>query len=105
MAKKVKRTTTQKRIVQENKVEWNFPLHKKNMTILLIGLGVIILGYLAMSTGLGDEYALVEGSWNSPLAIGVGPALLVIAYLGIIPYGIMKVFGEKAENSNTDTNE
>ena len=95
MAKKV-RKVVKKRIATEQKpVEWNFPLVKKNLYILLAGLGIVILGFLAMSTGLGDEYALPEGNWNSTLAIVIGPMLLVIAYLVIIPYGILKVFDKK----------
>jgi hypothetical protein len=101
MAKKVRKVTTKSKFSSGKKVEWSFPLVKKNMYILLGGLGIIILGYLAMSTGLGDEYALIEGNWNSTTAIVIGPMLLVIAYCIIIPYGILKVFGNN-EVINTD---
>lgn len=105
MAKISKKTDVKSKTLSASKVEWNFPLHKKNMMILLLGLGVIILGYLAMSTGLGSQYAVPEGDWNSPIAIVVGPALLVFAYLVIIPYGILKKFDNNQENSQVENND
>lgn len=104
MAKKVRRTVTKTRKTT-NSVEWNYPLKKKNMLIILGGLAIIIIGYLAMATGLGDEYAMPEGNWNSPTAIVIGPMLLVFAYLVVIPYGILKVFGGNSEGNMTEEND
>lgn len=104
MAKKVRRTVTKSRNTANN-VEWNFPLAKNNLYILVGGLAVIILGYLAMATGLGSEYAMPEGEWNSPMAIVIGPMLLVFAYLVIIPFGILKVYGSNSDNNTSEENE
>lgn len=104
MAKKIRKTSIRSKNIEKSKVEWNFPLVKKNLYILVGGLGIIILGFLAMATGLGDEYAMPDGGWNSTTAIVIGPMLLVIAYCIIIPYGILKVFGSKQVASDDPTN-
>ncbi len=104
MAKKIRKPITSRTRSTTKKVEWNFPLVKKNMYILLAGLGLIIIGYLAMATGLGDEYALTDGSWNSTTSIVIAPLLLVIAYCIIIPYGILKVFGNNNQVSTDESN-
>jgi hypothetical protein len=104
MAKKIRKTSIRSKNIEKSKVEWNFPLVKKNLYILVGGLGIIILGYLAMATGLGDDYAKVDGTWNSTTAIVIGPMLLVIAYCVIIPYGILKVFGSKQVVSDDPAN-
>jgi len=56
-----------------------FPFERENYIILLAGLVVIILGYLALSE------KTVEGF----LPLTVAPILLVIGYCVIIPVGIM----------------
>jgi hypothetical protein len=56
-----------------------FPFERENYLILLAGLVVIILGYLALSP------KTVEGFF--PLT--VAPILLVLGYCIIIPVGIM----------------
>lgn len=110
MAKKVKKVpVSQKRkqasSPQKKKVYWNFPLEMKNFQILALGLIVILLGYAVMYFGgKGDEYALPDGNWNSFSAIVIAPALLVIGYCVIIPFGIYKYFGKpssKAEDAES----
>lgn len=78
-------------------VTWEFPLEKKNLMWILIGIGVVILGYILMSTGITSEAAVPDGKWNNPIAIGVAPVLLVIGYCVIIPYGILKMFKSKPD--------
>jgi len=78
---------------KKTKVEWNFPLKKNNFIIAGIGLATILLGYALMSTGLGGEYAQIDGTWNNPLAVSVSPIILVIGYCVIIPYSILKYYG------------
>lgn len=79
---------------------WEFPLERKNLLWLGIGLGVIIIGFLLMSTGISEDPALTTGAkWNNPLAITVAPILLVIGYCGIIPFAIMKNFNKNDEES------
>jgi hypothetical protein len=81
--------------IGSKKVAWEFPFTKKNYIIAGIGLAVILVGYLLMSTGLGGDYAAPNGTWNNPWAVTVAPILLVIGYCAIIPYAIIKYFPHK----------
>jgi hypothetical protein len=82
-----------------NKVIWEFPFRKQNFILLALGLGVIILGYLLMATGITDEPAIPEGKWNNPMAVIVAPLLLFIGYCILIPFAIVKYFGNsKSKN-------
>jgi hypothetical protein len=67
------------RVGGKSRKEGPFPFGRENYLILLAGVAVIILGYLALS---GDT---VEGFMPLTLA----PILLVIGYCVIIPVGIM----------------
>lgn len=78
------------------KPNWQFPLQKQNFIILGIGLAVILLGYLLMSTGITEQPAVPNGKWNNPMAVIVAPLLLVIGYCVIIPFGILRNF-QKSE--------
>ncbi len=101
---KIDRTKIDRKILakKSNKVvDLKFPLTKNNLLIFALGFGVIILGYVLMSTGLSSEYAFEEGAWNSPIAISVAPFLLVVGYCVIIPYSIIKYFPISKSNSNT----
>jgi hypothetical protein len=97
MAKKQIRTsrTTQ---VKTQSVKWEFPLEKQNLIYFGIGLGVILLGYLLMATGITEDPATVSGKWNNPLAVIVAPVLLILGYCVIIPYSIIKSFRKKEVN-------
>ncbi len=88
MAKKVRR------VIKKKKVEtiWKFPLEKQNFVILGIGLAVIVIGYLLMSTGISEDAATIDGTWNNPLAVDIAPLLLVLGYCVIIPVGLLKNF-------------
>jgi hypothetical protein len=80
----------------EKNINWQFPLQKQNFIILGIGLAVILIGYLLMSTGVTEQPAILDGKWNNPMAIVVAPLLLVIGYCVIIPFGLFRVF-QKSE--------
>lgn len=58
---------------------FQMPFDAKNIRIILLGVGVIILGYLVM--------------WMSPtmsdMALTVSPILLLLGYCVIVPMGIM----------------
>lgn len=82
-------------------VVWDFPMNSKNLMIFGIGVGIIILGFIAMSTGLKSEYATIEGDWNSPLAVSIAPFLLVVGYCVVIPYAILTYFKKDEENKNS----
>jgi hypothetical protein len=58
---------------------FQMPFEKQNITIILIGVATIILGYYLMSIS----------ETMGALAITVAPIILVIGYLIVIPYGIM----------------
>ncbi len=94
-----KRKTTR---ASSAKVEWRFPLENNDLIFIAVGIGVILLGYLLMLTGVTEEPALPDGKWNNPLAIVVSPILLVLGYCVIIPLAILKVFRKK---DKTDTGE
>jgi NADH:ubiquinone oxidoreductase subunit 6 (subunit J) len=90
-----------KNVKKTNKVIWKFPFTKQNYLIFGVGLAVILIGYALMATGVTEEPAIPDGKWNNPMAIIVAPILLIVGYLVIIPYGILKFFGNnnnKAEN-------
>ncbi len=91
----VKKTTK----YSDAKQKWSFPLGRMNMYYLLAGLGVILLGYALMATGITDDAAVVDGKWNNPLAVTVAPLLLVIGYCVIIPLGLLKKFNKSADNN------
>ncbi len=79
-------------------VEWHFPFDKRNSKWFLIGLGVIVLGYILMATGITEDPATVSGKWNNPFVVVIAPIILVIGYLVLIPYAILKTF--KKNNSD-----
>ncbi|MCS7176503.1 MAG: DUF3098 domain-containing protein [Candidatus Kapabacteria bacterium] len=64
-------------------VQWSYPLERRNWLIIGVGIALIVLGYLLMSVGIFTRY-------DHPLAMVVAPIVLVIAYLVVIPYGILK---------------
>jgi hypothetical protein len=55
------------------------PFEKQNITIILAGVALIILGYYLMS--ISDTMGV--------LALDIAPIILVIGYIIVIPYGIM----------------
>lgn len=87
-----------KKQTKRNDVKWEFPFARKNFIIAGAGLLTIIVGYLLMSTGLGGEYAAVDGTWNNPLAVTVAPLLLVIGYCVVIPLAIIKYYPHGESN-------
>ncbi|MFM8569203.1 MAG: DUF3098 domain-containing protein [Candidatus Kapaibacterium sp.] len=89
MAKQSRTTGSAKKVV------WDFPYSRKNFLIFGLGIVVIIVGYLLMSTGISDE-ASHQTAWNNPLAVSVAPVVLVIGDCVIIPYAILRMFRDKA---------
>lgn len=103
MAKTIQRGKT---IVSPRKssVSWQFPLDRNDLIFIAVGIGVILLGYLLMLTGVSEEAAAVDGKWNNFLAVVVSPLLLVIGYCVIIPLAILKMFRKKSSDSQTVQN-
>lgn len=94
MAKKQIRVTK----VSAPSVKWEFPLEKQNLIYFGIGLGVILLGYALMATGITEEPAKLNAKWDNPFAVIIAPILLVLGYCVIIPYSIFKLFKKKEVN-------
>lgn len=69
---------------------WNFPLEKGNLIIIAVGVGVVLLGYLLMMTGITEQPAVPDGKWNNFFAVTAAPLLLLLGYCVIIPFGILK---------------
>lgn len=62
--------------------QWVFPLGKRNWRIIGLGLALVVLGYGLMSVGIFTRY-------DHPIALVVAPLVLVVAYLVVIPYGVL----------------
>lgn len=95
VVKKGVASTKSKVQTKETVSKWSFPFEKQNFIYAGIGLLVILVGYLLMSTGVTEEPAVPDGKWNNPFAVVVAPILLVIGYCVIIPYALMKMFPKK----------
>jgi hypothetical protein len=58
---------------------FQMPFDRKNITIILAGVAVIVLGYIVMYVS----------PTMSDMALTVSPILLVLGYCVIVPFGIM----------------
>jgi hypothetical protein len=58
---------------------FNMPFEQKNIVFILIGIGVVTLGYLIM--GMSETMGF--------MALDVSPIVLLLGYLVVIPMGIM----------------
>lgn len=67
------------------------PFDAKNITIILIGVAVIALGYVLMYIS----------PTMSDMALTVSPILLVLGYCVIIPFGIMTGIRSKRASATT----
>ncbi len=92
MAKNIKGIST-----TSKKVTWDFPYDRTNFLMFGAGVLVIIVGYLLMATGITDDPAKYQTTWNNPLATSVAPIVLVIGYCVIIPMAIIRSFKKKSE--------
>ena len=100
MAKKnINEKYQKKKNDNKKSVKWNFPYNKTDLTWLLIGIGVVAIGYLLMATGITEEPALEEGTWNNNIAVNVAPVVLFIGYLVIIPLSLFKFFSRKKKKN------
>ena len=61
-------------------------LSKKNLILIGIGILLLIIGFICLGTGPADN----------PVSLSVAPIILTIAYVVIIPLGIL--FSGKDEN-------
>ena len=70
---------------------WNdMPFTATNYKLLLIGMGILVLGFILMSGGgSGDPEVFDEGSIFHPLRITWAPIVILAGYLFIV-YAILK---------------
>ncbi|MAZ26636.1 MAG: hypothetical protein CL868_06100 [Cytophagaceae bacterium] len=89
----------------EKKRKQQYELHrstfifgKKNYKFMLIGLGVIALGFILMSGGGSDDPAVFNEAIYSWRRIRLAPALVLIGF-GIEVYAILLNPGEKQDEN------
>ena len=58
---------------------FNMPFESKNIMFILIGIGIVTLGYVIM--GMSETMGF--------MALSVSPIVLLLGYLVVIPMGIM----------------
>ncbi len=87
-----------KSTAQSKKVRWEFPFERNNFILFGVGLLTIVIGYMLMATGITDDPAKYQTTWDNPLATSVAPAVLVLGYCVIIPLAIMRSFKKKQED-------
>jgi hypothetical protein len=61
-------------------------LNKKNIILVAIGVLMLVIGFICLATGPADN----------PVSLTVAPLILVIAYIVVIPLGIL--FGGKKQD-------
>ena len=54
-------------------------LNKKNIILIAIGVLLLVIGFLCLATGPADN----------PVSLSVAPLILVVAYMVVIPLGIL----------------
>ena len=61
-------------------------LNRKNIILIAVGVLLLVIGFLCLATGPADN----------PISLSVAPIILVIAYMVVIPLGIL--FTGKAQD-------
>lgn len=90
MAKKIEiRKTTAVRKEEKPAVPASFAFQKDNYMIILIGVGVLVLGYLLMIGGGAESPDKYNPEIFSSRRITVAPITLLIGF-AVVLYGIMK---------------
>ena len=54
-------------------------LTKKNIVLIMIGILLLVIGFICLATGPADN----------PISLTVAPLILVLAYVVVIPLGIL----------------
>ncbi len=66
--------------VKEPKADFEFPMTKENYLILILGLIIIIVGYIFMA---------MPDHPDDALTLTVAPVMIILSMTIVIPYGIM----------------
>ncbi|MAO43890.1 DUF3098 domain-containing protein [Leeuwenhoekiella sp.] len=88
----------QKRKKQNELHRSSFIFKKKNYKVMLIGLGVIALGFILMSGGGSDDPNVFNPEIYNWRRIRLAPALVLIGF-GIVVYAIL-LNPDKNKNTN-----
>lgn len=64
-------------------------MSKKNLLLIALGVVLLIIGF----------FCLAQGPAENPVSLTVAPLLLVLAYVVVIPIGILW-FGKNKENKD-----
>ena len=74
-----------KKLRKKVEIKPHFPFESKNYLYFLIGLFLLLIGYIFMMQGPADSF------WSRTLA----PVILVVAYCVIFPIAILSKGGKK----------
>jgi sterol desaturase/sphingolipid hydroxylase (fatty acid hydroxylase superfamily) len=88
-----------------SKIEWNIPLRKENLFMLVGGIVVIAAAYMLMATAISPDPATNLGTWNNANAVTFAPILAVIGYCIIVPIAIMYRPKGSPENTTDETSD
>ena len=67
------------------------PFEQSNIIYVLVGIGVIILGYILMGSGGALDF----------VPLNISPLVLLLGYLVVVPLGIM--YGTYRKKKSTET--
>jgi hypothetical protein len=73
----------------KSNVNEDFAFGKENFTLMLIGIGIIILGFIFMSGGGSPDPKIFNPEVFSPRRITIAPIVVLIGF-GIEVYAILK---------------
>ncbi|MDR1759692.1 MAG: hypothetical protein LBR60_04105 [Fibrobacter sp.] len=65
-------------------------VHKKNILLVSLGILLLVIGF----------FCLAQGPAENPLSLTIAPVVLMIAYLIVIPVGIL--WGGKDQKTKGD---
>ncbi len=65
-------------------------VHKKNILLVSLGILLLVIGF----------FCLAQGPAENPLSLTIAPVVLMIAYLIVIPIGIL--WGGKDQKTKGD---
>lgn len=107
MAQNTRRSTTGRsrtpRRGSTPSITWGIPWNNFNLIGLAVGVGLILIGYLVMASGIADDPVTDKSVWNNASAVVIAPWILTIAYCVIVPIAIFWRRGKQQEESTEMT--
>lgn len=88
-----------KKAIQNNKARLQFPFTKKNYRLLVIGIGILLLGYLLMMGGGSEDPNVFSEEIFSFRRITLAP-IVVLAGYAFVGYAIM--YKDKTVSPSSD---